>query len=288
MRFEGPIAALVTPFDSQGDIHWSNFDRLVDSLIDQGIEAVVPASVSGECFSLTANERLQLMSRVAGLGCAKIASTFSTSVSNILELCHEAVRLKYDGILVSTPVGYVMTDDEIEDFLRFIASEISGPLIVYNYPSKFGSDITPAIVARLIAHKNIIGYKDTSGSVARVQEALLRLERDLELICGVDELEYECFAWGYKSILGGSACFLGKQHRQLLQFVKVGDLHAARNLSKQLRPIFDYMAQSKSYIQLCKLGCALRGVDVGSARLPLKDLPPEHREAFSHIMALAN
>lgn len=290
-RFVGPIAALVTPFDADENIAYDVLETLIESVLDQGVTTIAPASVSGEVFSLSFAERADVMRAAARYanGRAKLlACTFSTKPTETVELCHLATELDYQAAIVTAPLVASLSPDEILGYFRWIDQQVSLPIIIYNYPGRFVTDITPSLVVAMRPSTNLVAYKDTSGRLDRLQDAVVELKGELEIICGFDDLALESYAYGVRSILGGSVCFLAKQHAELLQaVVQDNDARRGSQLIQKLLPLFRFMGNSSKYVQMCKLGCELAGIPVGRPRSPLLPLSEKEAAHFSRLLRTA-
>lgn len=284
-HFHGVMAALVTPFDGHGRIAFSVYGDLIDHVIGQKATAIVPASFSGEFFSLSMAERIQLLEfacRHANGRIGVIASTFSVNVDETLTLCRLASELHCEAAIVAPPIAANLTADELVDYFTWIDEQASLPIVAYNYPARFGTDFTPQMLERLSLAKHIRGYKDTTGSVSRLQEFSILQDR-FELICGYDDIALESYLWGARSILGGSACFLANYHDALLRTaISRNGLPAALAMMKKLLPLLSFMGSGR-YIQLCRLGCELSGIQVGCSRRPLMPLTTHEIGKFREL-----
>lgn len=290
-RFRGVIAALVTPFNNRGEIALDVYGDLIDHVISQKVTAIVPASFSGEFFSLSLDERVRLLEFAAGHAAGRvgvIASTFSANIDETLALCALASNLQCKAALVAPPLAVSLTADELVDYFTWISDHVTLPIVAYNYPARFGTDFTPQMLERLWLAKHIHAYKDTTGSVSRLQEFALLQDR-FDLICGYDDIALESYFWGARSILGGSACFLATYHDTLLRTaISRNGSSAALVLMKKLLPLLGFMGSGR-YIQLCRLGCELSGIHVGQPRRPLTPLTTSEigrfRELWSSLAA---
>lgn len=284
-RFHGVMAALVTPFDDEGQIAFGVYGDLIDHVISQKATAIVPASFSGEFFSLSMEERIGLLefaSHHAAGRIGVIASTFSASIDETLMLCRLASNLKCEAALVAPPLAVGLTADELVDYFTWIDDQVTLPVVAYNYPARFGTDLTPHMLERLSLAKHIHAYKDTTGSVSRLQE-FSPLHDRFELICGYDDIALESYLWGARSILGGSACFLANYHDALLRTaIARNGAPAALAMMKKLLPLLGYMGSGR-YIQLCRLGCEISGIHVGRSRRPLMPLTTSEIGKFREL-----
>ncbi|MGF7163634.1 4-hydroxy-tetrahydrodipicolinate synthase [Rhodoligotrophos appendicifer] len=290
-KITGVIAATVTPFDLSGDINFYVYDALLDHIASQGVKAIVPASLTGEFFSLTFEERTDLMRFAARHRQAEtvlIASTISMKPAETLSLCKLAEELDYAALIVAPPAFCAPSRDEIVAYYRWIDQNVGLPIIIYNFPSRLNADVDLQVLQALAGCRNLIAYKDTSGDIDRMHQVILCPDPQLELVCGLDALALESYAWGAKAILGGAACFLGRQHNRLFATcVEERDFAAGKDQLRAMLPLVSLMDQGGKYVQMCRLGCELAGIPVGDARKPLLPLSGQQKYEFMKAFAAA-
>jgi 4-hydroxy-tetrahydrodipicolinate synthase len=287
----GVIAAAVTPFDAAGRIEFDVYEALLAHIDAQGVKAVVPASVTGEFFSLTYEERTELMrfaARRRRTGAILLASTISMRPAETLSLCKLASELDYAALIVAPPAFSAPSREEIIAYYRWIDENVDLPIIVYNFPDRLSADVDLEILRALAGSRNIAAYKDTSGDIDRLHQVALCADPRLELVCGLDALALESYAWGARAILGGAACFLGRQHKEIFEAcVDRGDFASGRTLLEPMLPLVSLMDQGGKYVQMCRLGCELAGIPVGQPRSPLLPLTERQKEVFLEAFAAA-
>jgi 4-hydroxy-tetrahydrodipicolinate synthase len=279
---EGVLVAPVTPFRFDGAIDYDQFGALIEHILSSGARAIIPASLTGEFFSLSLQERLDIMAFVRRVAkdAVLIASTLSVSSKETFTICRHAESLGYSALVVGAPALSAPSPNELVEYFTSLSQNVSLPIILYNFPSRLGVDLDLEVTKRLVALQNVVAYKDTSGDCARLREIASETP-SLEIVCGLDELALESYAWGARAILGGAAAFIGRHHVYLWKLcVERGDFVAGRKVMKRLNPLLSIMARSSKYVQLCRYGCELAGIPVGLPRRPLLPLTGPEKDAF--------
>lgn len=276
------MVAPVTPFRPDFGIDYDRFGALLEHIAASGAKAIVPASLTGEFFSLSLEERLDIMAFACQVNrkVDLIASTLSLSPAETLKICHCAEELGYRALIVGAPVMSAISPVEVVEYFTWLDQRVSLPIIVYNFPARIGVDVDVETVKRLADLPNVIAYKDTTGESARLRRIASEAP-GVAIVCGLDELALESYAWGARSLLGGAAAFIGHQHLELwTHCVQNGDFAAGRKAMAKIAPLLAVMGKSSKYIQLCRYGSELAGLPVGEPRQPLLALTGAEKQAF--------
>lgn len=171
--FKGSMTALITPFDSNNEVDWSAFDKLVEWQIASGTDAVIPCGTTGESPTLTHDEHKKIVKRCVDIVAGRIpviAGTGSNNTAEALELTQEAKDDGADAALVVSPYYNKPTQDGLYAHYKTINDQIDIPVIVYNIPGRSIVDISNETMARLAELPNIVGVKDATADLARPLE----------------------------------------------------------------------------------------------------------------------
>ena len=193
LRFQGAFAALLTPRKPDGAIDTAGFERNINFVLESGVDGVVVAGGTGEYADLSVAERKALFAQAAaanrGRG-ALIASAGAMRLADSADLAAHALALGADAVLLPPPHFYRYGQTDLEAFYRAAAERISGPLLIYNLAA-FCSPVEPETIVRLIESvPNIVGVKDSSGSLDT-----------LEMLTARDDLR-ACRILGHDKVLG--------------------------------------------------------------------------------------
>ena len=174
---QGSLVALVTPMHSDGTVDYTGLDALVDWHLAEGTNGLVAVGTTGESATLTVEEHIAVVQRVAQRAARRvpvIAGTGANATPEAIELTRAAMAAGADACLVVTPYYNKPPQEGLYRHYRAIAEATGAPIILYNVPGRTGCDLLPETVARLAAVPNIIGLKEAVGSPER-RHALLSL-----------------------------------------------------------------------------------------------------------------
>jgi len=179
---------MVTPFAADGRLDKSQIAELADLLLSEGVSGIVIGGSTGEYYSMTVPERIELFSIVKSHVAGKavlIAGTSSINHAETLQLTSEAKQIGYDGCMVLPPVYSLPTPVEIVKAFEDVAA-IGLPVMVYNNPARAAVGLTPDLVQKLARIKNIVAYKESSRDLYPIAE-IFHTNRDrLSLFAGLE------------------------------------------------------------------------------------------------------
>ncbi len=288
----GTIVPLVTPFSADESFDAGTMGRLVEYLLDQGADALMPTALTGEGPLLDGDETLAVWDAVFEKTDGRlpvVPAVISTTTRRALELTRAAEERGAAAVMVAPilPELYAgRSFDDVYAFFADVAAGISLPMILFNYPSLTGVDLTPPLVARLAEIENVRYVKESTGDVKRVH-GIQRLVGDrLSVICGAPHVALESLALGCRVWITGIMNVAPRSAQQLICAVsEMGDLELARRIYyQQILPVVDVLAGNFNPTGTIKAGVCARGVDVGVPRRPGHDVGATDRE---HLQRLA-
>ena len=170
-KLKGSIVALVTPMELDGSIAWQSLFNLIDWHVESGTSGLVLVGTTGESATIDVAEHVQIIeqsSRHAKDRIPIIAGTGANSTKEAIYLTSAAKKVGADAVLLVTPYYNKPTQSGLIAHYLEIANEVEIPQILYNVPSRTGCDLLPETVFKLSTHKNIIGLKEATGDLARL------------------------------------------------------------------------------------------------------------------------
>ena len=200
--FKGSIVALITPFKNDR-LDEENYARLIDYHIKNGTHGVVPGGTTGESPTLTHEEHKKII-QISVKNCKGnipvIAGTGSNSTTEAVELSKYAEKAGSDGLLIVTPYYNKPTQEGLFQHYKKINDAVGIPIIIYNIPSRSVIDMSVETMARLFELKNIVGVKDATGNLNRVDQQQKTMGKEFIQLTGEDNNALEF------SKRGGSGC----------------------------------------------------------------------------------
>ena len=183
-NLQGSIVALVTPMEEDGMIDWQSFKDLIEWHINTGSSGLVIVGTTGESATLDVAEHVQVIEnsvKIADERIKIIAGTGANSTKEAIYLTATAKSAGADAALLVTPYYNRPSQEGLYRHYSHVAEEVNLPQILYNVPSRTGCDLLTETVVRLAPHENIVGLKDATGDLSRLDEILFKL-KDLEFI----------------------------------------------------------------------------------------------------------
>jgi len=179
-NLEGSIVALVTPMDEDGVIDWQAFKDLIEWHINSGSSGLVIVGTTGESATLDVAEHVQVIENSVKTADGRIkisAGTGANSTKEAVYLTNSAKSAGADAALLVTPYYNRPSQEGLYRHYSCIADEVHLPQILYNVPSRTGCDLLTETVLKLVPHDNVVGLKDATGDLGRLEEILSGLAK---------------------------------------------------------------------------------------------------------------
>jgi 1-pyrroline-4-hydroxy-2-carboxylate deaminase len=273
-RFPGVYTAIVTPIDENFEVDYNALREHADWLITEGVHGLIPGGSVGEYAALSQEERRKVVETVIDVANGRVPVVVGTGAPSTKQAVYWAQHAKdsgAEGIMALPPINY--NPLEIEIYAHYEAlSDVGLPIIAYNNPHDYKTDLTPKLLKKLSEIDNVIGIKEFSGDIRRVHDILR--ETNLEVLIGVDNLGVEGPLFGATGWIAGLVNVLPKESVAVFNLAREGKVAEALELYKYLLPLFHYDA-SPQLVQAIKYAMELAGRPVGLTRPPRLPLPQE-------------
>ena len=285
--FKGAGVALVTPMKENGEISYDSLDRLIESQIEGGTDALIVCGTSGEAPTLDDPEHLEAIrfavERTRGR-IPVIAGTGSNNTAHAVMMSEEAEKLGADGLLLVTPYYNKATQDGLYVHYRTIAAATSLPCIVYNVPSRTGTNVLPETMARLARdQENIVAIKEASGSISQVAKLAALTEGSLDIYSGNDDQIVPICSLGGIGVISVLSNVAPRQTHDIVQLCLEGRYPEALALQLKALPLVEQLFIEVNPIPV-KAALNLQGFEVGAPRLPLTVLTEAHQKTLREAM----
>jgi 4-hydroxy-tetrahydrodipicolinate synthase len=274
-RPEGVYAAMLTSFSEDGSINEGETRRIVDFLCDAGVDGLFPVSSVGEYIHMSREQRIRLMEIVVDQNRGRVKVTpgvGSTNPAEAIYLAEKAKEMGCDGVVVAPPYFFPLSQEMIEKYFETILDGVDIPLILYNIPL-FTQPVSYDVVTRLSRHKNLVGVKDSSGSMVDFLHFLdkIRLEGgDTNLLTGREETFLACLMMGGKGCMTASSGILPEILVGIYKEWQKGDIDQARELQFSLLVVVRAMFALPFPVGF-KVALETRGFKMGPPRQPLSN-----------------
>ncbi len=229
---KGSIVALVTPFDREGKIDQEKLKFLINWQIKNKTDAILVCGTTGESATLSYSEHkkvVELAVKEIDKRVPLVAGCGSNSTREAIELVEYAKTVGADQALVITPYYNRPTQEGLYQHFKKIAESVDIPIIIYNVPSRTGSNILPETVARLYKDcKPIKGIKEASGNLDQITKLMTLVDKDFLLLSGSDELNLPILSLGGVGAVSVVANLVPQASHDLIASFEQGNLNEAR------------------------------------------------------------
>jgi 4-hydroxy-tetrahydrodipicolinate synthase len=280
--FKGSNVALITPFkNNQLDVE--AYIKLIHFHMDNGTNALVPAGTTGESPTLTHEEHQKVIELCIKESNGKnpiIAGTGSNSTEEAISLTTHAEKVGADAALIVTPYYNKPTQEGLYQHYKAINDKCGIPILIYNIPGRSVIDMSVDTMSRLFELKNIIGVKDATGNLDRVDQQKKKMGKDFIQLTGNDDnaLEFNKRGGiGAISVTGNIAPKLCSNFQKLSTSENNKDKKEAEKLDKILQPIHHSMF-IESNPSPVKYAAKLLGLCEEEVRLPLVKVTESTKE----------
>ncbi len=265
------LTAMVTPFDERGEVDYEQAKKLALALINSGSDGVVLAATTGESPTLVREEEVRLFTEVkSALGGRGniIAYTGSNSTTEAVAATKAAEKVGVDGCLSVVPYYNKPTQEGIYQHFKAIAEITSLPIIMYNIPGRVVIKMSLETIVRLSRIDNIIGVKEASGDMGLVAQTLDNASDDFLVWSGNDNDTFHIMALGGYGTIGVATHLVGKQIKQMMDYILNNKIAEAAAIHRRLLPLVDVLFIEPNPAPV-KYALNHIGFNVGKPRLPL-------------------
>ncbi len=279
----GKVAtAMVTPFDHKGNIDFEKTTQLINYLISNGSDALVIAGTTGESPTLSTEEKLALFRhsvKVVDGRVPVVAGTGSNNTYASIELTKKAEEIGVDAIMIVAPYYNKPNQEGLYQHFKTIAESTELPVMLYNIPGRSVINMSVDTIVRLAELPNVVALKDASGDLDAMTAIIAQTSDDFALYSGDDGLTLPVLAVGGTGIISVASHVIGNEMQEMVKLYESGNPKEAAKIHQRIVPIMKSLFAAPSPTPV-KTALQLKGLDVGSVRLPLVPLTEEERQTL--------
>jgi len=283
--FQGSIVALVTPMNSDGSIDVGNFKNLLDFHIENKTDGIVILGTTGECPTIDFDEHTFLIKEAVSHINGRIpviAGTGANSTKEAVFLTKSAKEAGADACLLVTPYYNKPNQKGLFQHYKTINDAVDIPQILYNVPSRTGCDLENETVISLSQLSNIIGIKDATGEIERIDFLKGKVENNFVFISGDDLSFLEYIERGGCAVISVTANVKPNLMYKICNSMLNGEVEKSRALNKKLSNLHQGMFVDSNPIPVKWLMTYLGLINQG-IRLPLVELDNKHQKNLIEI-----
>ena len=289
--FKGSNVALITPFKND-KLDDETYIKLIHFHIENGTNGLVPAGTTGESPTLSHDEHERVIDLCVKESNGKLpvfAGTGSNSTEEAISLTTHAEKMGADGALIVTPYYNKPTQEGLYQHYKAINDKCGIPIIIYNIPGRSVIDMSVETMARLFELKNIIGVKDATGDLTRVDKTFKMLGKDFIQLTGNDDNAFEFNkkgGVGAISVTANIAPKLCADFQRLSKSNNDSETKEAEKLDKILQPVH-YAMFVESNPSPVKYALKLMNLCDDQVRLPLVKVTDSTKEIIKKAIESA-
>ena len=286
--FKGSNVALVTPF-KENKLDIETYIKLIHFHIDNGTSGLVPAGTTGESPTLSHDEHqkvIDLCIKESKGRIPVIAGTGSNSTAEAISLTSHAEKVGANGALIVTPYYNKPTQEGLYQHYKAINDQCGLPIIIYNIPGRSVIDMSVETMARLFELKNIVGVKDATGNLDRVDEQLNLMGKEFIQLTGNDDnaLEFNKRGGvGAISVTANIAPKLCADFQSLSVLTDDKSKQEAKKFDNVLQPLHDAMFVESNPSPV-KFAAKQLGLCDDAVRLPLVKVTEQTKEIINKAL----
>ena len=285
--FRGTGVALVTPFTEAGTLDLTGLRRLVDHVIDGGVEYLVVLGTTGESVTLSELEKQDVINTIVDQNKGRVPLVLGVGGNDTAKVCSQLsnrVLEEFQAVLSVSPAYNKPTQEGIYRHFAQVATASPKPVILYNVPGRTASNMLPETVARLaLDFPNVIGIKEAAGDLVQAMELIDKVPEDFLVISGEDMITLPMTLMGGDGVISVIGQGLPKPYSEMVRQAIAGNNEVARQLHYSLMEgiglIFDEGNPAGIKSMLSHLGVCSQYV-----RLPLVEASTELHERIGNFL----
>lgn len=281
------LTAMITPFDSRGEVDYDQAKRLALTLLASGSDGMVVSGTTGESPTLTRDEKIRLFAEVkaaVGNRGTVIAGTGSYSTRESVELTKEAEKAGADAVLLVVPYYNKPTQEGLYRHFRTIAEATRLPCVLYNVPSRTVTNLALDTLLRLTDVPNIIGIKEASGNLEHIARIIQEAPKDFLVWSGNDSDTFHIMALGGYGTVSVASHLVGFEIKQMIERCVAGETASAAAIHLALLPLVNALFIVSNPMPV-KYAVNQAGLPVGKPRLPLTEPDEKTAETIRKVMS---
>tara|TARA_B110000008_G_scaffold93943_2_gene96328 strand:- start:693 stop:1562 length:870 start_codon:yes stop_codon:yes gene_type:complete len=281
--FQGSIVALVTPMNKDGSLDINSFNNLLDFHVQNKSDGVVVVGTSGEAPTIDFDEHISLINKAVKFIRGRIpviAGTGANSTKEAIFLTQEAKNAGVDGSLLVTPYYNKPSQKGLYEHYKAINDAVDIPQVLYNVPARTSCDLENDTVIKLSHLPNIVGIKDATGDLTRIENLKNKVADNFIFISGDDITFLDYLKKGGKAVISVTANVRPLMMHEICNLVKENKIEDAEKLNQKLELLHKAMFIESNPIpvkwMLTKMGLIQQYI-----RLPLVELDPSNTKILN-------
>jgi 4-hydroxy-tetrahydrodipicolinate synthase len=272
---QGTGVALITPFSSDLKVDFNSLGKVIDAMINGGVEYLVTLGTTGETPTLDKQEKLDIVNYTFEKVAGRVSVVVGIGGNNTAELINDLHKFPLEkavAVLSASPNYNKPSQEGIFQHYKALAAESPKPVILYNVPGRTGRNMTAETTLRLANEvANIAGMKEASGDMVQCMQILRDMPKDFLLVSGDDALALPQLACGMHGVISVAANAFPAEFSDLVRACLKNDFAGAKKINDALLDAYDLMFSENNPAGV-KAFMAEQGLISNEVRLPVVPL----------------
>ncbi|MEI3610873.1 4-hydroxy-tetrahydrodipicolinate synthase [Pseudogracilibacillus sp. SO30301A] len=286
MHFGHVLTAMITPFDSDNQVDFPTMTVLIEHLLKNGTEGLVITGTTGESATLSQTEMEKIYRHVVAVVNKRVpvlAGTGTNNTNYTINLTKIAADSGVDGIMLVAPYYNRPNQAGLYEHFKIVAESTNLPIMLYNIPGRCSVHIEADTIIKLSELENIVAVKEASGNLEQVSQIITETNDDFHVYSGDDSMTLPIMAVGGTGIVSVASHIIGNEMKEMVHAFLLGETKKAARIHRELLPVMKGLFMAPSPAPL-KEALKLKGLDVGSVRLPLVGLSEEEKSNLKTLI----
>ncbi|MBC7935224.1 MAG: dihydrodipicolinate synthase family protein [Rhizobacter sp.] len=286
IQWQGVFPALTTKFTANDELDFPLFEKNLRAQMEAGVHGIILGGTLGEASVLTVTEKEQLVKFAVEKTAGKIPVVLNIAEGSTREAVKQAALAKEwgaKGLMLLPPMRYKPDYREAVEYFTTIAHSTDLPIMIYNNPVDYKTEVTLEMFSELAACKNIEAVKESTRDTTNITRMINRFGDRYKLLCGVDTLAFEELCLGAVGWVAGLVCAFPKETVAIYNLVQQKKYDEALKIYRWFMPLLELDIHSK-LVQYIKLAETQAGIGSEFVRAPRLSLIGDERAAILKII----
>jgi 4-hydroxy-tetrahydrodipicolinate synthase len=293
--FKGVIPPVSTLFTNEGELDKVGMKKLIDFLIQAGVNGLFFLGSGGEFSQMTIKERKELAAFATDYVNKRVPVLIGTGAVHtreVIELTKHSKSIGADGVVIVNPYYWTLTEDNLYEHYRTVAEAVDIPILLYNFPNLTGQELTPDLILKLVdRHSNIIGIKDTVDTAGHIREIILKVKTKhphFSVFAGFDDHLWNTISLGGDGVISASANFAPELTIGIYQAFINKDYGKAVELHRRIAYLPLMYKIDSPFVNVIKEAMKIRGLIESAYVLPpARQLDEKYLSTLKEILKKA-
>jgi len=286
VNWQGVYPALTTKFTRNDELDLPLFKKNLAAQLEAGVDGIILGGTLGEASVLSVPEKETLVKFAvenAGDKVPVILNVAEGSNKEALIQISNAKKWGAAGLMLLPPLRYKPDHRELVTYFKTLADSTDLPIMIYNNPVDYKTEVTLEAFEELLMCKNIQSVKESTRDVTNVTRMVNRFGDRIKILCGVDTLAFEELCLGATGWVAGLVCAFPKETVAIYRLIQSGNLEEALKIYRWFMPLLELDIHPK-LVQYIKLAESRTGIGSENVRAPRLALTGKEREEILKII----